>query len=171
MSGLARLLAGVGGEISGSDSVGGAVIKCLADEGQAVWSGCQPERIGGADGYVIRSAAVPASDPEVQECVRRGFTSLLYAEAVGRLSEGRRTLAIGGTHGKTTTTGLTVAALRGAGLDPSHLIGGEVPELGGNGHGGTDQGFVVEACEFNRSFHNLRPFGAAILNLDHGGIC
>ena len=57
--------------------------------------------------------------------------------------------------------------MRGAGLDPSHLIGGEVPELGGNGHGGKGQGFVVEACEFNRSFHNLRPFGAAILNLDH----
>ena len=62
---------------------------------------------------------------------------------------------------------MTVAALRGAGRDPSHLIGGEVPELGGNGHGGKGQGFVVEACEFNRSFHNLRPFGAAILNLDH----
>ena len=66
---------------------------------------------------MIRSAAA-LTDPEVQECVRRGFTSLLYAEAVGRLSEGRRTLAIGGTHGKTTTTGLTVAALRGAGMDP-----------------------------------------------------
>ncbi len=167
MSGLARLLAGIGGEISGSDSGGDAVVRRLGHEGLAVWSGCQPEQITGADGYVIRSAAVPASDPEVQECVRRGFTSLLYAEAVGRLSEGRRTLAIGGTHGKTTTTGLTVAALRGAGRDPSHLIGGEVPELGGNGHGGKGQGFVVEACEFNRSFHNLRPFGAAILNLDH----
>ncbi|MEC7724908.1 MAG: UDP-N-acetylmuramate--L-alanine ligase [Planctomycetota bacterium] len=167
MSGLARLLAGVGGEVSGSDSVGGALVSSLSDEGHAVWGGCHPDRIEGADGYVIRSAAVPPTDPEVQECVRRGFTSLLYAEAVGRLSEGRRTLAIGGTHGKTTTTGLTVAALRGAGMDPSHLIGGEVPELGGNGHGGKGQGFVVEACEFNRSFHNLRPFGAAILNLDH----
>lgn len=167
MSGLARLLAGVGGEISGSDGGSSGVISCLVDEGHVVWSGCRPEQIHGEDGYVIRSAAVPASDPEVQECVRRGFTSLLYAEAVGRLSEGRRTLAIGGTHGKTSTTGLTVAAMRGAGLDPSHLIGGEVPELGGNGHGGKGQGFVVEACEFNRSFHNLRPFGAAILNLDH----
>ncbi len=167
MSGLARLLSGVGGEVSGSDQVGGAVVDGLSAEGHTVWTGCKPELVEGSDGYVIRSAAVPLSDPEVQECVRRGFTSLLYAEAVGRLSEGRRTLAIGGTHGKTTTTGLTVAALRGAGRDPSHLIGGEVPELGGNGHGGKGQTFVVEACEFNRSFHNLRPFGAAILNLDH----
>lgn len=167
MSGLARLLRGIGAEVGGSDSQGGAVLEQLVAEGCEVWVGCQPSRIVGQDGYVIRSAAVPSSDAEVQECVRRGFTSLLYAEAVGRLSEGKNTLAIGGTHGKTTTTGLTVAALRGAGLDPSHLIGGEVPELGGNGHGGSSHEFVVEACEFNRSFHNLRPFGAAILNVDH----
>ncbi|HEX5053565.1 MAG TPA: cyanophycin synthetase [Planctomycetota bacterium] len=167
MSGLARLLGGCGGIVTGSDSTGGAIVDGLLEEGSDVWIGCQPGRIAGQDGYVIRSAAVPTSDGEVQECVRRGFTSLLYAEAVGRLSEGRRTLAIAGTHGKTTTTGLTVAALRGAGLDPSHLIGGDVPSLGGNGHGGRSHEFVVEACEFNRSFHNLRPFGAAILNLDH----
>jgi UDP-N-acetylmuramate--alanine ligase len=167
MSGLARLLRGSGADLSGSDMSGGQLLDALAERGCDIWVGCQPSRIVGEDGYVIRSAAVPSSDPEVQECVRRGFTSLLYAEAVGRLSEGRRTLAIGGTHGKTTTTGLTVAALRGAGLDPAHLIGGEVPELGGNGHGGTSPEFVVEACEFNRSFHNLRPFGAAILNVDH----
>ena len=167
MSGLFRLLVGSGGVVSGSDSTHGPVVEDLLGKNSDVWIGCQPERIGGEDGYVIRSAAVPLADPEVQECVRRGFTSLLYAEAVGRLSEGRRTLAIAGTHGKTTTTGLTVAALRGAGLDPSHLIGGDVPQLGGNGYGGSSGEFVVEACEFNRSFHNLRPFGAAILNVDH----
>ncbi|MBM4059576.1 MAG: UDP-N-acetylmuramate--L-alanine ligase [Planctomycetes bacterium] len=167
MSGLARLLGGTGNEVSGSDASGGPVLLRLIEEGIDAWVGCQPARIAGADGYVIRSAAVPGGDAEVQECVRRGFTSLLYAEAVGRLSEGRRTLAIAGTHGKTTTTGLTVAALRAAGFDPSHLIGGEVPELGGNGRGGAGPEFVVEACEFNRSFHNLRPFGAAILNVDH----
>jgi UDP-N-acetylmuramate--alanine ligase len=167
MSGLARLLRGIGADVSGSDAGGGALLERLVGEGLAAWAGSQPQAVRGNDGYVIRSAAVPSSDAEVQECVRRGFTSLLYAEAVGRLSEGRRTLAIGGTHGKTTTTGLTVAALRAAGLDPSHLIGGEVPELGGNGHGGQSPEFVVEACEFNRSFHNLRPFGAAILNVDH----
>jgi len=167
VSGLCRLLAGSGCVVSGSDATGGAVVERLAAEGMSVWVGCHPERIDGQDGYVIRSAAVPATDPEVQECVRRGFTSLLYAEAIGRLSEGRRTLAIAGTHGKTTTTGLCVAALRGAGVEPSHLIGGEVPELGGNGCWGNSPEFVVEACEFNRSFHNLRPYGAAILNVDH----
>lgn len=167
MSGLARLLHGLGDDVTGSDSGGGQALDRLAAEGMQVWCGCQPERIAGQDGYVIRSAAVPISDSEVQACVRQGFTSLLYAEAVGRLSEGKRTLAVAGTHGKTTTTALLVSALRGAGLDPSHLIGGDVPELGGNGHGGQGQEFVVEACEFNRSFHNLQPFAAAILNVDH----
>jgi len=167
MSGLARLLRGIGSQVSGSDAAGGTLLDRLCSEGIDAWVGCQPERITGTDGYVIRSAAVPAGDDEVQQCVRAGFTSLLYAEAVGRLSEGRRTLAVAGTHGKTTTTALLVSALRSAGMDPSHLIGGEVPELGGNGHGGTGAEFVVEACEFNRSFHNLRPAAAAILNVDH----
>ncbi len=167
MSALARLLKGIGADVSGSDKVGNSVVSTLLEQGIKVWTGHQVERLHGENGYVIRSAAVPPTDPEVRECERRGFTSLLYAESVGRLSEGKETLAIAGTHGKTTTTALTVAALRGAGLDPSHLIGGEVPELGGNGHGGRDDVFVVEACEFNRSFHELSPFGAAVLNLDH----
>ena len=167
MSGLARLLHGGGNDVTGSDSTDDEALVLLRSHNLDCWSGTEPQRIGGSDGYVIRSAAVPQSDAEVQECVRRGFTSLLYAEAVGRLSEGRRTLAIAGTHGKTTTTSLTVAALRGAGMDPSFLVGGDVPQFGGNGHGGQSHDFVVEACEFNRSFHNLRPFGAAILNVDH----
>ncbi len=167
MSGLARLLNGAGWQVTGSDATEGEALAALRNEKIPCWAGAQPHRITGADGYVIRSAAVPQTDLEVQECVRRGFTSLLYAEAVGRLSEGKLTLAIAGTHGKTTTTSLTVAALRGAGVDPSFLVGGDVPQFGGNGHGGKDHEFVVEACEFNRSFHNLRPYGAAILNVDH----
>jgi UDP-N-acetylmuramate--alanine ligase len=166
MSALGRLLHGAGCEVSGSDATDGPVLAALQREGLAVWAGHQPERIRGENGYVVRSAAVPADDVEVAACERVGFTSLLYAEMVGRLSEGRRTLAIAGTHGKTTTTALTVGALRAAGLDPSHLIGGDVPMFGGNGHGGRDDFLVVEACEFNRSFHRLRPYAAAILNVD-----
>ena len=167
MSGLARMLHRLGTELSGSDLGNSPVVEELRADGIRIWTGHRPDLLSGSNGYVVRSAAVADDDPEVRECVRRGFTCLLYAEAVGRLSEGRRSLAIAGTHGKTTTTALTVAAARGAGLDPSHLIGGEIPELGGNGHGGSDDLFVVEACEFNRSFLNLRPYAAAILNVDH----
>jgi UDP-N-acetylmuramate--alanine ligase len=167
MSGLARLLHGIGADLTGSDAGASAVTRALVTEGLRVWTGSQPERLHGENGYVVRSAAVPADDVEVAACERRGFTSLLYAEAVARLCEGKKALTIAGTHGKTTTTALTVAALRGAGLDPSFLIGGEVPQLGGNGHGGRTDVFAIEACEFNCSFHHYRPFGAALLNVDH----
>ena len=167
MSGLARLLHGIGMRVSGSDVGAKEVVAGLQGDGIACWSSPQPDRIEGENGYVVRSAAVKASDPEVRTCELRGFTSLLYAEAVGRLSEGKRTLAVAGTHGKTTTTALTVAAMKAGGKDPSHLVGGDIPALGGNGYGGSDELFVVEACEFNRSFHQLRPSGAAILNVDH----
>ena len=167
MSGLARLLHGIGKDVTGSDAVVSDVLASLGQDGIKCWASHKPDRIHGENGYVVRSAAVPAGDPEVRACECRGFTSLLYAEAVGRLSEGKRTLAVAGTHGKTTTTALTVAALRAAGRDPSHLVGGDIPELGGNGYGGEDDVLVVEACEFNRSFHQLRPSAAAILNVDH----
>ncbi|MEO0478698.1 MAG: UDP-N-acetylmuramate--L-alanine ligase [Planctomycetota bacterium] len=167
MSALARLIQGIGGDLTGSDRGTSPLMEDLRAEGLHLWVGHRPEQVHGENGYVVRSAAVPDDDPELLECERRGFTPLLYAEAIGRLSEGKRTLAIGGTHGKTTTTGLTIAAARGAGLDPSHIVGGEVPELGGNGYGGHDDVLIVEACEFNRSFHNLKPHAAAILNLDH----
>lgn len=167
MSGLARLLHGVGADVTGSDASLGRTVQALIDEGVPLWLGSRPEKIHGENGYVVMSAAVPRTDPELVECERRGFKPLLYAEAVARLGEGKRTLALAGCHGKTTTTAMTVCALRGAGIDPSFLIGGEIPELGGNGYGGRDDLFVVEACEFNRSFLNLRPFAAAILNVDH----
>lgn len=167
MSGLARLLHGAGVDLTGSDDSLNRTLQALMGEGLSVWAGSRPERVHGENGYVVLSAAVPRTDIELLECERRGFRPLLYAEAVARLGEGKRTLALAGCHGKTTTTAMTVAALRGAGLDPSFLIGGETPELGGNGHGGATDLFVIEACEFNRSFLHYRPFGAAILNFDH----
>ena len=167
MSALARLLHGIGKDVTGSDAVVSDALANLGRDGIKCWASHKPEKIHGENGYVVRSAAVPPGDAEVRACELRGFTSLLYAEAVGRLSEGKRTLAVAGTHGKTTTTALTVAALQAGGCDPSHLVGGDIPEFGGNGYGGADDLLVVEACEFNRSFHQLRPFGAAILNVDH----
>lgn len=167
MSGLARMLHGVGADVTGSDASLNRTVQALIDEGVPLWIGSRPEKIHGENGYVVMSAAIPRTDPELAECERRGFKPLLYAEAVARLGEGKRTLALAGCHGKTTTTAMTVCALRGAGVDPSFLIGGEIPELGGNGHGGNADSFVIEACEFNRSFHHYRPFGAAVLNFDH----
>src|SRR5690606_16975043 len=83
---------------------------------------------------------------------------LLMGEHVG--------IAVAGTHGKSTTTAMTAFVLREAGLDPSFVIGAEVAQLGGGSGVGDGEHFVVEACEFDRSFHNLRPAIATILNLE-----
>jgi UDP-N-acetylmuramate--alanine ligase len=166
LSGLARLLAGAGVEVTGSDERESIVTRALADAGIEVAIGHRASNVVHSDGWCVMSAAVPRDNEEVCESRRMGLACMLYAEAVGAISTLQRTLAVAGTHGKTTTTALTVAALRGAGIDPSHLIGGEIPELGGNGYAGRDEVFVVEACEFNRSFHQLEPFAAAILNVD-----
>ena len=82
MSGLARLLRGARSVVTGSDRSENVVFSTLRDEGIRVWSGSRPYLVEGTSGYVVRSAAVPADDPEHVECLRRGFTSLLYAEAV-----------------------------------------------------------------------------------------
>ncbi|MEZ5988098.1 MAG: UDP-N-acetylmuramate--L-alanine ligase [Planctomycetota bacterium] len=165
-SGLARLLHGSGVAVSGSDERDGERLQALRDLGIDVIAG--PQQLADLDGgWVVRSAAVADSDPLLLEARRREVPCLLYSEFVGKLSQGVRTLAIAGTHGKTSTTALTVSALRAAGFDPSYLVGGDVPDLEGNGHCGASDLFVVEACEFNRSFHQIRPNLAAILNLEH----
>jgi UDP-N-acetylmuramate--alanine ligase len=103
----------------------------------------------------------------VQAAERAGREPLLYAEALGRLSAEAETLAIAGTHGKTSTTALAAAALRGGGVDASHIVGGDVEELGGSGYAGASPWLVVEACEFDRSFHRLRPRASVVLNTEH----
>ncbi len=165
MSGLARMLHEIGVRVSGSDQRENPRILELRALGIDICIGeCRlPDLQAGG---LIRSAAVPDHDPEVVEARKREYTCLLYSEAVGRLSQGLRTLAIAGTHGKTSTTAMTISALRSSGLDPSYLVGGQVAGLDGNGHGGQSDLFVVEACEFNRSFHDIRPTLAAILNLE-----
>lgn len=167
MSGLARLLRGLGVKVSGSDLCENESIVALRKLGIAVEIGHRKTSLPAVDScWLVHSAAIPEHNPELFEARRRGWDSLLYSEAVGRLSDGLRTLSIAGTHGKSTTTAMTVTALLASGLDPSYLIGAEVPSLATNGHGGKSDLFVVEACEFNRSFHSLRPTLAAILNLD-----
>jgi len=177
MSALARMLHGLGVAVRGSDRADSPLLDQLRTMGIPVRVGhcgtaldwipdSEWRSDGEAETWIIRSAAVPEDTPEFVSARRRGFLCVLYSEAIGRLSTGLKTIAIAGTHGKTSTTALTVAALHSAGLDPSYLIGGEVPSLSGNGHGGRDDLLVVEACEFNRSFHALRPSVAAILNVE-----
>jgi UDP-N-acetylmuramate--alanine ligase len=166
LSGLARLLQASGVRVSGSDERMSEVTQELVALGVNVRIGHAADNVAPGGGWCVRSAAITDDNPELRNAARMRMRCLLYAEAVGLLSEELRTLAVAGTHGKTTTTAMTVAGLRAAGVVPFHLIGGQVPELGGNGWAGQSDVLVVEACEFNRSFHQVRPQVAAILNVD-----
>ncbi len=118
---------------------------------------------------VIRSFAVPDTNPEITAAKERNIPSLLYSEALGRLSAMRKTIAIAGTHGKTTTTGLLTSIFLEAGRDPTVILGGELESIGGNWRRGDGEDFIVEACEFQKSFLNLKPSSGIITNieLDH----
>jgi UDP-N-acetylmuramate--alanine ligase len=117
--------------------------------------------------WLVRSAAVPSDDPQVRLAEQRGIPCIKYAEALGRLCPAHRTLAVAGTHGKTSTSWLALHALRGVAPGAGALIGGTCSVLGTNAlPPAPDDWFVVEACEYDRSFFHLTPHAAAITNLE-----
>lgn len=159
MTPFARLLNAEGHQLSGSDR---NACPLLAGEGIDVSTGdLLPEAVEG----VVRSAAVPLDHPAVVEARLRGLPVLKYARAVGMYSRSKRTLAVAGTHGKTTTTAMLSYVLRRAGYDPSFLVGGSVPQLSGPGRGRSDW-LTLEACEFDRSFLHFSPEIAVVTNLE-----
>ena len=125
MSSLAILLRQAGYHVTGSDLASTTVIDDLRVAGVEVFVGHHPEHATGAS-LVVRSSAIPESNPEVIWAKERGVTVLKHSEMIGRLSESYRTLAVAGTHGKTTTTAMLATILIQAGLDPLALIGGVV---------------------------------------------
>ncbi|MGD8451418.1 MAG: UDP-N-acetylmuramate--L-alanine ligase [Phycisphaerae bacterium] len=165
MAGLAAFLLRRGSSVSGSDMQPGDEVRRLAEAGVHV---AEPgtEAIPPDVDLVVRSAAVPDTQPEVVEARRRGVPVVKYAQALGALMSHCAGVAISGTHGKSTTTGWLSYVLREAGLDPSFVIGASVPQLGGGSGAGDGPHFVAEACEYDRSFLNLRPQRAAILNIE-----
>ena len=155
MSALASLLLQMGKQVTGSELSPGAATESLRAAGAVVWGGHVAENLGQAD-YVIRSSAVPADNPEVAEANRRGLPNRKLAEAVGELMGDRDSVAVAGTHGKTTTTALVTWLLEGGGLDPLALIGADTPEYPFGARCG-DGPIVIEADEYDRRFLNYRP--------------
>ncbi len=114
----------------------------------------------------VRSVAVPSSSPAFAAACSSGARGMVYSQLLGEISRLRPTLAVAGSHGKTTCTGWIAHGLRLAGRDPGFLVGGGVPQLGASAHwGGDDQPLVAESCEFDRSFHQLRPRWTALINV------
>ncbi len=166
MSGIARILLQRGGRVSGTDLSEGRTLEELRMLGARVEVGHDAAHIDGAD-IVVTSTAVPPDNPEVVAAQRAGLLVLRRAEMLARLMDGQRAVLVTGTHGKTTTTSMTVVALQAAGQDPSFAIGGSLNEVGTNAHAGSDPLFVAEADESDRSFLVYRPDLAVITNVEH----
>jgi UDP-N-acetylmuramate--alanine ligase len=171
MSGYARAAGELGAEVSGSDASRSSYLEALAADG--VLTPAVGHRAGnvpaGDDVEVVYSSAVPDDNDELAEARRRGLATQPRAQLLAELSALRRTIAVAGTHGKTTTAAMTVHALRAAGLDPGWLVGG--PPGGGlpNAHWSTGEWLVVEADESDRSMLSLDVCTAVLtsVELDH----
>lgn len=165
MRALAEFLVVEGHEVTGCDLHDGPALRELERKGVGVRTGHHPDHVDGASALVV-TAAVSSSHGEIVRARRRGLPVLKRARALGSVANGGRLVAVAGTHGKTTTTALAAHALIEAGLDPTAFVGGAVPAWSGNFRSGKSDIFVVEADEYDRSFHELTPDVAIVTNVE-----
>lgn len=166
MSSLASLLLASGWEVSGSDACATEVTENLSREGAHIRIGHSKENLPPLCSIVAYSAAIPRDNPEVTTARGRRLLLLKYAQVLGLISSTKTTIAVAGTHGKTTTTAMVTSILRTAGLPTSYILGGQAPFLGPNFCRAERGYLVVEACEYDRSFLNLKPSFAIITNVE-----
>jgi UDP-N-acetylmuramate--alanine ligase len=165
MSGLARLLLTRGVPVSGSELREWPALAGLRALGGTIFMTHTAANLDDVD-TVVYSTAIPADHLELAEARKRGLRVLHRSEALAASMTGRRTIAVAGTHGKTTTTSMITLILQQAGLSPSFVIGGEISEVGSNAHHGSGEYFVAEADESDRSFLLYRPHVSIITNVD-----
>jgi UDP-N-acetylmuramate--alanine ligase len=166
LSAIARLLAESGWTVSGSDRALSPLAAELMTAGIRVMIGHSAENIAGAD-MIVRSSAVPDSNPEVVAARAAGIPVLKRSDFLGRLLADKLCIAVAGTHGKTTTTAMIAWILTRLNLDPSYIIGGVSQNLGTNAHAGKGNAFVIEADEYDRMFLGLNPRLAVVTFLEH----
>jgi UDP-N-acetylmuramate--alanine ligase len=165
MSGIARVLHDRGVVVTGSDLRASRYSTALQRAGVTVHIGHDVANLGDPE-VVVVSTAIPATNPELMEARRRGIPVWPRARMLAELAGDRSTIAVAGTHGKTTTSSMVVAALVEAGADPTFLIGGELADIGGNARCGEGPHFVVEADESDGSFLYLEPYCAIVTNVE-----
>jgi UDP-N-acetylmuramate--alanine ligase len=173
MSGIARVLHDRGVVVTGSDLRSSRYSAALQKAGMTVHIGHDAANVGDPE-VVVVSTAIPDTNPELVEARRRDIPVWPRARMLAELAGERLTVAVAGTHGKTTTSSMAAAALIEAGADPTFLIGGELTDVGSNARCGDGPHFVVEADESDGSFLYLDPYCAIVTNieadhLDHYG--
>jgi UDP-N-acetylmuramate--alanine ligase len=165
MSGIAEVLLNLGYRISGSDLKRSSVTDRLKSLGATIFEGHRSENASGAE-VVVTSSAIQSGNPEVEEAYRLHVPVIRRAEMLAELMRLKYGIAIGGMHGKTTTTSMIAAVLAGGGLDPTVVVGGRVDAMGSNARLGRSQYLVAEADESDRSFLKLSPIIAVVTNID-----
>jgi UDP-N-acetylmuramate--alanine ligase len=174
MSAIALVLARMGHTVSGSDIKSSAVLERLAAAGVAVNVGNRADYVPADADAVVYSTAIPLRNVELRAAAERGIPVLHRAAALAALAATRKTIAVAGSHGKTTSASMLALILRRAGWSPSFVIGGEVNEVGSNAAFGEGEWLVVEADESDGTFLHLSPQAALVTNiepdhLDHYG--
>jgi UDP-N-acetylmuramate--alanine ligase len=169
MSGIAKILAQRGARVAGSDARESETAQALRGLGVTVHIGHDAAHLAPDASAVVVSSAIREQNPELAAARTRGLPVVHRSDALAALMAGARTIAVAGTHGKTTTTSMLAVSLAALGLDPSYAIGGDLDAPGSNAHHGGGDIFVAEADESDRSFHAYSPEVALVLNveLDH----
>ncbi len=166
MSGLARIALSHGIAVSGSDAKDSSVLSALGALGAKVFSDHLAHQVDGSD-FIIYSTAIGQNNVELARARELNLPILTRAQALAILMSDSRSIAVAGTHGKTTTSSMLTVALQACGLDPSFAIGGTLTSSGSNAHRGTGEHFVAEADESDGSFIEYRPFAAIVTNVEH----
>ncbi|MGN0663166.1 MAG: UDP-N-acetylmuramate--L-alanine ligase [Faecalibacterium sp.] len=164
---LIQILAAKGYEITGSDVLDGSIIRAERAMGIRVTLGHQADNVLGAD-LVVYSAAIAKDNVELSAASSYGIPTVERSVLLGYVSRlYKNSICVSGTHGKTTTTAMITTALELAGRDPSAVIGGKLPLIGGYGKAGKGDDIVVEACEYAETFLKLTPYLSVVLNIDN----
>ncbi|WP_189152342.1 UDP-N-acetylmuramate--L-alanine ligase [Streptomyces lacrimifluminis] len=169
MSGIAKILAQRGAVVAGSDAKESETAEALRALGATVHIGHAAGHLADDATCVVVSSAIRADNPELARAAELGIPVVHRSDALARLMDGLRPIAVAGTHGKTTTTSMLAVSLSALGLNPSYAIGGDLDAPGSNALHGDGEIFVAEADESDRSFHKYAPEVAIVLNveLDH----
>ena len=166
MSALAQLYAAHGIRVSGSDREESPATKMLAQKGVAVFIGQKAEQVPPDADLLVYSDAVPTDNPERTRGKELKIPELSYFEALGKAVEGKRVVAVAGTHGKTTTTAMLGKILIDGGVDPTVIVGSIAADFGSNFRAGRSDIVVVEACEYRKHFLAFHPEVLLITNVE-----
>jgi len=165
MSAIAQVLHGMGFEVSGSDIKKSRYTNVLKSKDIKIFIGHSRKNIKGVD-VVVYSTAIPDNNLEIMAARDEKIPILARSDILAWILNNRKGIAISGTHGKTTTTSMTALILRGLGLDPIIMVGGELNELGSNARYGKGEYVIAEACESDGSFLKYKPLISVVTNVE-----